>query len=253
MKKLFIACMVLFSVWDNAYSQNDMSGIYYDTLGRKIEVYHNVFRLIEPRHLVRTMPAVMIDATYDRVSDDLIELHDAVAKSDIDENLVFEQFYDGGRKKNIHVTLSMPQFGHRESVITVYHMRNTNKPFFDVKRVKYFAEKGKTTFKLPSGTKVILITVKPKVYIPSVFENYNGYYNSYVHYATPYFEIDDSTNRISIEIRKLEYSYFVRYAVDGYYVRIDGDKLYWRGRVFIKSTKPEDIEYIEKKKNVIVK
>ena len=252
MKKFIVVFLVFISFCDNIYPQNDMSGIYYDTLGRRIEVYHNVFRLIEPRHLIRTMPAMMIDATYNIISDDLIELQDAVIKSDIDSNLIFEQFCDGNFRKDIRVTFSMPQFGNRNSVITVYYMRNVNK-FFDIKRFKYFAEKGKMSFKLPAGTKVILITIKPEVYIPSVFENYNGYYNSYVHYATPYFEINDSTNRILIEIRKLEYSYFVRYAVDGCYVRVDGDKLYWRGRVFEKSTAPEDIEYIEKRKNTAIK
>ncbi|UKI39492.1 MAG: hypothetical protein L6V35_00820 [Alistipes putredinis] len=46
---------------------------------------------------------------------------------------------------------------------------------------------------------------------------------------------------------------FGQYYVNGDYVRVVGDKLYWRGRVFEKSYDPEDIRYIEEKESALKK
>ena len=254
MKKvlMLIVCCFFCSLM---YGGNNLDGVYYDTMGKKIEIFNNTFRYIEPRHLVRTMPSVMVEATYINETDELLKLRDNRSREYIDESLIFEQYQDRNRKKNLTVLFSAPQFSQRydsEATITVYYITNMSQ-FFRIKQFKYVSEDGEIKFKLPSKTKIVMISVKPTTYIPSIFEYPNGYYNSYVHYVTPYFDIDDSTNRIKIEIRNLEYSYFVQYVVNGDYVRVVGDKLYWRGRVFEKSYAPEDIRYIEEKESALKK
>ena len=67
------------------------------------------------------------------------------------------------------------------------------------------------------------------------------------------FEINNSIKDTDIIIQDLDDDYFGQYYVNGDYVRVEGDRLYWRGRVFEKSYDPEDIRYIEEKESALKK
>jgi len=241
------------------FAQIDISGIYVDDSRRQIEIYGNRIVLSTLRYdgyHRYYMDDVYFKADYEWVNDKFIRLCNI--KSDYP--LAEIKYLEGKRKhaSNVKVTVILPDIEGRKIYVRMSYF-SLKDDLLITQQEKYDNKNNRATFFIPLDQVFTNLQVRPKQLYPLFMDRTNKLYNSYIQYDTSlYLDLENGTSKarakdIQIVIPGIDDDFFGRYYVNGDYVRVDGDKLYWRGRVFIKSTKPEDIEYIEKKKNVIVK
>jgi len=85
----------------------------------------------------------------------------------------------------------------------------------------------------------ISFSIKPENIFPhtidGAFFGIVDFYMDYIDsYTLPGFQLKENVNDVLIEIPALDNTFFERYYVQGEYARVYGNKIQWRGNVFVK-------------------
>lgn len=110
-----------------------------------------------------------------------------------------------------------------------------NDEWRDEKQIQYDGVPVSTM--IPKSTKRIFLGFDPK--ISSIVHEHPHRYTFQgiiTTYPTVYYNIDSDVSQITIRIPALTDSFFERYYVNNEFFRLLGDKLYWRGIVFTRTT-----------------
>ncbi len=228
-------------------AQTDISGVYYDNAKSRIEVYGNNFILVQPQKVQTVFQrSIFAQAYYVWENDKFIQLRNYLQFNSPQIEIKYRE-WNRKRATNIKITVIIPNVKYRE-IITELSYYTPESGLYKRTQKPYNNRQRKTSFYIPRTSSSVCITVRPK----KINLIDSDRYNSYVRYMGC-FEIDNSIKDTDIIIQDLDDDYFGQYYVDGDYVRVEGDRLYWRGRVFEKSYAPEDIRYIEEKESALKK
>ena len=265
MKKLLLF-VTLVLLCTQSYAGHNIIGVYYNSNGIRLEVSEDKFLMLSTTEMTDSTPVIYADASYVWVNDNFIRLVQPSVKSQIDEGVRVAQSKDESVKDSILVTLSLPNIrttGDITTNVMAIFIKDLNsywagrEPWWKTYELAWTEDKDYGSVMIPLYPDLpvnfeIIISPFKKKSLP--VDSESGYYSSFTSYSYKLkWRNEDEINRIDITIPYIDNYFFGRYYVNGDYVRIDGDKLYWRGRVFEKSTAPEDIEYIEKKKSTAIK
>ena len=260
MKRLLaIAVAVLF--YFESYADKYIDGVYYNDGGIRLEIFDDRFIFVANTHLGNSGPIILTEASYVWSNNNFIRLVQSPNKL-IDESVKIVQSRDSTVKDSIKVTLLLPNLETSCMDIKLIVKFNNGRSYWDGPwwQTYKFVPADKNDYKcvmVPLFTNLPLsldVFIAPSTLKPVSVDYGSGYYSSFYNYSYSikwYNKI--GLNRIDIEIPNLDDGYFGRYYVNGDYVRVVGDKLYWRGRVFEKSYAPEDIRYIEEKESALKK
>ena len=256
MKKiLLLFCMPLCGVCV-AFSQPDINGVYYDNDGRCIKIFERTFSMADEKaKCADDWRYSYAKATYVWENENIFRLQHVRPDSLVYETMKVRQSYDKSITDSICVYFSIPNLRIRNLDIGILCNMSEDEWSSDLKEYSliYVGGYNKSFIMLPEQTKLIICRIVPEeMQMPSI-DSITGFYNSYTTLKIHRIDIAHGINRIDIEIPNLDDGYFGRYYVNGDYVRVVGDKLYWRGRVFEKSYDPEDIRYIEEKESALKK
>ena len=228
------------------YSQHNINGIYSDNIGVLLEVRDSCIYFRE----FANCNNVFATTGYIWKNDQFIAIiQNALCNSISGYGIKIKEF-DDNRKHIIHkkVILYFSQLKNKN--VEVYMgctiSADWEKDLVERKFI-YKPINGKKIIRIPKKTINFFLSIRPETIKPLQIDSLSGYYNGFVYCETPLIEINKDVNIIEIDIPGIDDGYFGRYYINGDYVRVDGDKLYWRGRVFEKSTDPDDIEYISRK------
>lgn len=142
--------------------------------------------------------------------------------SSIYKNTTIEESFDSGIKDSIRIRFIFPFKG----------------------KFRIYASSGSYPYMTAEGN-CITIPREKDVLAPLIFEihnlslKYNGYYGEYFGRIAfsyfPWYEFKNkNTNSLLITIPDLTNSYYARYFIDGEYVKVDKNILFWRNRAYKK-------------------
>ena len=253
MKKLLLF-VTLGLLCAQSYAGHNIIGVYYNSNGIRLEVFEDKFSMLHAPEMTDSIPVIYADASYVWVNDNFIRLVQPSVKSLIDEGVRVVQSKDESVKDSILVTLSLPNIkttGDIATNVVAIFIKDYNSywdgkgPWWKTYELAWTEDTDYGSVmiplypNLPVNFEIIISPFKKKT-LP--VDSESGYYSSFTSYSYKLkWRNEDEINRIDITIPYLDNYFFGRYYVDGDYVRIEDDKLYWRGRVFEKRYRPEDI------------
>ena len=226
----------------------NLSGVYYDNTGRRLELFNDKFLFVaHPDSSWQWYDTIYAEATYSREDEQFIQLHAESPYAKIERTIEYSSMIDESKPDSIDFYLNLPNIGKLK-------LKGKIRAIADFSHTDYYCinfdySPGDTIqTKLPPGKQILKIELylaEPITPIPpdSVENIHFGPCNIYLIFIIP----EDNTSQYSVTIPGLNPSYFGRYSVNGEYVRIKQDTLIWRGRTFVKSKLPRDIEYIADK------
>ena len=246
MKKIFV-CLVIVLCSKFSYARIDLDGVYYDNEGRRLEIYGGEFIFVDENG--SWYAENYAKANYIWINGHIIALRHDVPDSVVTANMTVVEIIDSSLNLSTKtVSLHLPDIKKRELCISMAAGIDG-----EVYRYIYNGEHDDwVTINMPLNVEKIFLSIYPLNKLPVTVDLQSGYYNSYYSFCSV-INLKNSYNKVEIEIPNLDDGYFGRYYVNGDYVRVVGDRLYWRGRVFEKSYDPEDIRYIEEKESALKK
>ena len=227
------------------FGQTDINGIYYDDTGHCIELFNGSFEMVYNKvGCMDRRKESYAKALYFRESDNIIRLQHVRPDSVVSETMTVIQLHDNNQEDSISIHFQIPQICSTNLNIGVWCILSEQE--WELDNWRYFCSTYHNghqidSILLPMQTKKIGFTILPEKLQIIPIDSISGFYNSFTKFDSHLIVIEKGMNRIEIIIPNLDDGYFGRYYVNGDYVRIDGDKLYWRGRVFEKRYRPEDI------------
>jgi len=249
--KRMILIFAMSYIYISSFAQKNINGVYYDGNGRRLEVFNNKFLYAMSWHDLATWYSdIIAEASFTWVNDDFIELHAVSTKSKIDSALSIIKTYNPKQKNGIRVTFSIPELRHRKLKVTIYRTtKNDLNNFRKIRerRFSYQGGDGIKTFRFSNKKNWLKFSIVPAYYRPNTIDEGDGYYNSYIEYSIPYEVLGDSINNVAITVTNFDDAYFGRNEINGEYVKIEDDKLIWRGRTYTKGYDKYSTEYIKKK------
>lgn len=255
MKKVLPILLLQFCCYQ-ILAQTNIFGVYSDNNGRRLEITNNKFSFTSnPDN--GTGYRYYLEAEYVWANDHFISLIQQTPLDMVNSTLEIIQTYDSLIYDNeIRIKLSLPNASENlrspaNNDFGVLCFENDEQSFSG----DYVLENDCNEYVIyvPRNTDMIRVIFNPQEISPIQPDCLDGYYNGYTGYMSRYIYIDANANNVEIISHNLDDGYFSRYYVNGDYVRVEGDRLYWRGRVFEKSYDPEDIRYIEEKESALKK
>ena len=225
-----------------AYAQNSLSGVYQDRV-RTIEIFNDKFIWSEDTHdhLATWYSSVWGEATYSWVDEEFIELHAEAPNVELYESMRIIQSKDTSYDNHIKVVLLRSATKNDLSATLHYWDDGECKTMQPVS-----SDKESDIFIIPCGVRKIALLLEPRRNNDPIYrESGLFFYSSVLHYKTPVIEINDSTNKVEIEINGIDKAYFGRCYPNGEYVQVRGDTIFWRGHVLVKSNLPIMQRYIK--------
>ena len=240
-RRLIIFAVFLFD-YALAYAQNSLSGVYQDQ-DRTIEIFNDKFIWSENTHdhLATWYSSVWAEATYSWVDGEFIELHAEMPNITLHEAMRIIQSKDASSGNHIKVVLL--RSATKNDLCATLH-------YWDDRECKTMqpvsSDKESDIFIIPCGMRKIALFLEPRRNSDPIYcESGLFFYSSVLHYKTPVIEINDSANKVEIEIKSMDKAYFGRCYPDGEYVQVRGDTIFWRGHVLVKSNLPIMQRYIK--------
>ena len=234
------------------YSKEKIDGVYYDTTGLKLVVHQKRF-IITDEGSGDLSPVVFAD--YSWADNNFIKLRDGHFFKAMKKNKVIKRTRVQSCGDSISVGFKFKDSGEYEFEVTVWGdlgYRVQSSSSFKYYSFLYSNEDEENRIIIPRRMSSWGIYVSPRFVKPLSVDSLTGYYSGFKTYSINRIHIGKKLASIDIELRGLD-EFFGRQYVNGDYVRVVGDKLYWRGRVFEKSYDPEDIRYIEEKESALKK
>lgn len=234
------------------YSKAKIDGVYYDTAGLKLVVCQKKFIIIDEK---RGNSSPVVFADYFWVDDNFIKLRNGHFFKALKKNMVIKKTRTQSCGDSISVGFKFKDSGEYEFEVTVWcdlGYRVHSGSSFKYYSFIYSHNDETNRVIVPQKIRSLGIYVSPKSVKPLSVDSLTGYYSGFKTYSINHIHIGKKLDSIDIELRGLD-EFFGRQYVDGDYVRVVDDKLYWRGRVFEKSYAPEDIRYIEEKESALRK
>ncbi len=228
----------------------DLSGVYYDNTGRRLELFNDKFLFVaHPDSSWQWYDTIYAEATYSREDEQFIQLHAESPYAKIKRTIEYSSMIDESKSDSIDFYLKLPNIGDIKLDGWLSSEIDIEGPAWKshYEDVDFEYVQGDTApIKLPPGKQILDIYMSLKEPIapipPDSIENTN-FGPSDVSFES--IEItDDNTSQYTVTIPGLDPSYFGEYRVDGDFVRIKQDTLIWQGRTFVKSKLQRDIEYI---------
>ena len=239
------------------YSKEKIDGVYYDTTGLKLVVHQKRF-IITDEGSGDSSPVVF--AGYSWADREFIKLRNKQPVKIVKHHTKIVKTYSKTPNDSVSVQFNIPNKGKYKFSISVscffgyYESHIPSLPFSDIGNYDFIYTNGSESNRVNIPRKTINADIY--VYIenkkPMSVDSLIGNYNGFGAYNIKPIRIGKKLSSIDIELRGLD-EFFGRQYVNGDYVRVVGDRLYWRGRVFEKSYAPEDIRYIEEKESALKK
>jgi len=243
-----ILFVVLLFNFGSAHAQKSLSGVYQDR-DRTIEIFNNKFIWsVDSRdHLACWYSRVWTEATYSWVDEEFIELHAEAPDIALDESMRIIQSKDTSYDNHIKVVLF--KSATKNDLCATLHYWDDD----EYKTIQHVSIDNESyIFIIPGGVRKIVLSLEPQRNSgPIYYESGLFFYSSVLYYKTPVIEIDESANKVKIEIGGMDKAYFGKCYPDGEYVQVHGDTIFWRGHELIKNNSflmQQYIKEIEKPK-----
>lgn len=232
-------------VCTSLFPQNKISGVYMsDTdTGCQVEIFNNRFLYVENHtDLASWWGEVLAEAEYVWVSDDFIELLAVPPNQVADKSIVTIMSNDSMHIDFTYLTLKMPAGSSRPLDVEISYLQNNN---WQTIKTVYYNTMGRKTVLLPNDIRKISLLVKPQKTMPIPADKESGLYFSAIYYKSSEIEIGENINDIYIDIPALDAGFWGRYYINGEYIKVEENKIVWRGRTFYKNTSKESLKYIQ--------
>lgn len=203
----------------------DISGEYiHKKYGTKIEIDGHNFRLIEPH----VYPAVwhndtLAKCTFKWADKHFIEINSKSPVTTALSEMSITESADSSLNDSIAIKFNIPHQG-----MLLIDVSDNN---FKNHRFKYSLNK-QTAIKLPKGIKKFGFSVGPEEIHPHTPDG--SFWGVTCFCPILDFDIEKGTNLIEINLPTINDSFFEQYYVVDEYVRVENNKLYWKGEVYIK-------------------
>ena len=242
----YLITIISFFIYAVGYTQTvseSIGGIYVlrNTEPKQhIEIFNNNFLYVATDARSNRLYA---EAQFSWLDDDFIELHSNSIKDSLYKEFSIEQSYDIFKSNELHIKLRLPKIYSSNLNINV---RYINEKLNGGEWSEFHLICGPTVyFTLPEYTKkfVLSVAIGGRFANPA---NLSWFSDGNIYYQLPEVIIENNINSIDIKIPWLDQNYFDMYSINGEYVKIEGDKIIWRGQIFEKSHDEQDMRYIKK-------
>ena len=223
MRKYCILCILLFHVICMSGKKN-ITGIYVNESGMKIEIRENMLYYIMPQnHLPTWSNDTLARCSYSFVDDSFINI-----KSVQDPNFAVLNGIDVIQLSDTTIKDSM-----RVSIVIPYNKdRLRISVYTEHKVIETFYSKDNKDIILPKGTKNLSFSIRPEYVIPHTAEG--KFYGVVDLSYFPEYAIEKDTNSIVVEIPALDERIFEQYYIVSDYVKVSNSYILWQGETFKK-------------------
>jgi hypothetical protein len=223
MKK--ISLLILFVLYCYfVYGQRNLTGIYINKWGDKIEIKRNRlnYKIADNLECPFFYNDTLAKCVFKWVDDNFIELNSTSPYVIACQGLKVIQSTDSIVTDSIQVSFSIPSQNHLKASITTNAFKTYNLNY----------SKNSRELMLPKGTKSISFSISPDAYFTP--HSIDGLYYGVLLFSSIEYSIERKTNHINIEIPAIDDTFFERYYVKGDYAKISNDSITWKGIVFVK-------------------
>lgn len=253
MKKILV-CSVSLICCLASYTKQKSAGVYVNESRTDcVVLFDDKFIYMERDYNVHFCGRdVFGSATYNWIDSEFIELHDVSLRIKADESIKIKQRRVANTDDSLEILLALPQSNNQRFTIRIwYTIRQNDTPecleFTENRSSIYLNCKlGKVIpFKLPLNIEKLCILIAPES-IPIINQEVETYlYYGLLYYRLPEINVKKRVNSIIIEVPAITEEFFLLYHLNGEYVRIQDNKLIWRGIVFEKSNLPFDSMFVK--------
>lgn len=224
MKKVIISLLLFILFFQSSFGQKDLTGIYLNEHGTKIEIRGNDFVYIEP-HIDNPVwyNDTLLRCSFKWVDNQFIELNSTPPYIMVQKGLKVTQSSDPMVKDSIKVSFTIP---YQRNNLDVCIFTNNFKTF----NLNY--SKNNRVLMLPSNTKEIIFSISPGIFLTP--HSPDGLYYGILYYSSAEYNVEKKVNRIDIEIPAIDDSFFEKYYLKGVYARIVNKNIIWKGEVYKK-------------------
>jgi hypothetical protein len=204
--------------------KRDISGSYY-AAGQRIIVANDSLKL-EFTGQPSVPSRVLAETTFKWVDKNFIEINSTPPYILLHKRMKIERSMDPTITDSLKLLFYFPNYtnNHYDDVslkVSIFSDKNYN--------LTYSENNNNLMVPIPKISDHIIISIENPIYYGELDGSFYGF-----RYVSMVYAIDKNVNNISIEIPAIDNSFFEKYYVKGEYARVFGNKIEWKGEVFVK-------------------